>query len=273
MRITTLLENHPSTGQPNLDGEHGLSFYIELPSGVFMSDVGMTDLFAENAEKLGIDLSLVDGLAISHHHFDHGGGLGRFFQENETGTVYLRKTPEIDYLVEDEELPRYIGLDKDVLTEHADRIQYVNSNQEIAPGIHLLTEIPSVYPKPSGDTRLFMRRGDDLQHDTFEHEIVTVLEGDYGLVLLTGCAHNGVLNMIEATQQALPDKPILAVIGGFHLVHETQPVVFEVGKLLDEMDIPAVYTGHCTGELQTDILAEVLGDKLHRLHTGLVMEF
>ncbi len=85
MRITTLLENHPSTDQPHLEGEHGLSFYIEHPSGVFLSDVGMTELFADNAHKLGKDLNLVEGLAISHHHFDHGGGLARFFEENEAG--------------------------------------------------------------------------------------------------------------------------------------------------------------------------------------------
>ncbi len=149
----------------------------------------------------------------------------------------------------------------------------MDGNQEIAPGVHLLTEIPDMYPKPTGDTRLFMQREEELKHDTFEHEMALVLEADNGLVLLTGCAHNGVLNMIEATRKALPGKPILAVIGGFHLMSEPQPVVFEVGKLLDEMDIPAVYTGHCTGEMQTDVLAQILGDKLHRLHTGLVMEF
>ncbi len=154
------------------------------------------------------------------------------------------------------------------MSEHADRIEYVEGNQEIAPGVHLLTEIPNVYPKPTGDTRLFMQREEELKHDTFEHEMALVLEADNGLVLLTGCAHNGVLNMIEATRQALPDKPILAVIGGFHLMHETQPVVFEVGTLLKEMDIPAVYTGHCTGEMQTDVLAQVLGDKLHRSTHG-----
>ena len=57
-----------------------------------------------------------------------------------------------------------------------------------------------------------------------------------------------------------PGKPIQAVIGGFHLNAETQPTVFGVGKALLEMEIPEVYTGHCTGEMQTDILAEVLGE-------------
>lgn len=273
MRITTLLENHPDPGSSGLEGEHGLSFFIEHPSGVFLSDVGASSLFADNAGRLDVDLARAVGSVISHHHFDHGGGLGRFFEENQDGTVYLRKAPEADYLVIDPELPRYIGLDKDVLARYADRIQYVEGNREIAPGVHLLTEIPSVYARPSGDTRLMMQRGEETLPDTFEHEMAFVLEAEDGLVVMTGCAHNGVLNMIEATRQALPEKPILAVIGGFHLMAEPQPVVFEIGKQLLEMDIPAVYTGHCTGDPQTDILAQVLGERLHRLHTGLVLDF
>jgi 7,8-dihydropterin-6-yl-methyl-4-(beta-D-ribofuranosyl)aminobenzene 5'-phosphate synthase len=271
MRITTLVENHPGEG---LQGEHGLSFYIEHAGHVYLSDVGKTGLFMANAHKLGVDLAAVDALVITHHHYDHGGGLPEFFAVNDKATVFLRRSPEVDYVVDDPTLPRYVGLDKDVLAEHADRIRYVDGNAEVMPGLTLLTELPAVYPKPSGDARLKMERvGEAAVPDTFEHELATVLEGQDEVVLLTGCAHNGVLNMIEATRQALPDKPIKAVIGGFHLMAETQPTVFGVGKMLSEMDIPEIYTGHCTGEMQTDVLAEVLGERFHRLHTGLVMAF
>ena len=111
------------------------------------------------------------------------------------------------------------------------------------------------------------------KRDTFEHEIVTVLEGDEGLVILTGCAHNGVLNMIEAVRSAFPGRPISAVIGGFHLKYEKPDVVREIGEVLDTMEIPAIYTGHCTGDESMEILKQVLGDKLQRLFTGLVLEF
>ncbi|MBG0788855.1 MAG: MBL fold metallo-hydrolase, partial [Anaerolineaceae bacterium] len=197
----------------------------------------------------------------------------QFFEVNDKGIVYLRKAPEMDLVIEDPELPPYVGLDKAVLAKYTDRVRYVDGDSVVLPGLHLITEIPSSYPKPTGDIRLKMRRGDEVLPDTFEHELVTVLEGERELVVLTGCAHNGVLNMIEGAGDTLPDKPIRAVVGGFHLNAEPQPTVFAVAKTLQEMDIPEIYTGHCTGDLQTDILAMVLGERLHRLHTGMVMEF
>ncbi len=82
MRITTVIENHAGDG---LAGEHGLCFYIEHEGQVYLSDVGKTGLFVENARKLGVDLAKVYALVISHHHYDHGGGLKQFFEMNERG--------------------------------------------------------------------------------------------------------------------------------------------------------------------------------------------
>lgn len=272
MRITTLLENHSNIDNPALQVEHGLSFYIENRDHVFMSDVGQSGKFSENAKILGVDLTRVEVLAISHHHYDHGGGLGRFFKENECATVYLKQIPDVNLVADDGiQDVRYIGLDKGLLKEHTDCIQYITGNSEIMPEFHLLTDLPNIYPKPSGDQRLKVLQGDKKCVDTFEHEMVTVLEGNEGLVILTGCAHNGVLNMIAATQEALPEKPILAVVGGFHLHLESKEDVRVVGEALLDLDIPAVYTGHCTGDWAVDVLSEVMGDRLKRLFTGLVI--
>ncbi len=94
---------------------------------------GQDGLFVENARKLGVDLAKVYALVISHHHYDHG-RLKQFFEMNDKGTVYLRKAPEVDLIVEDPELPRYVGLDKDVLVAFADRIRTIDGNPEVAPG-------------------------------------------------------------------------------------------------------------------------------------------
>lgn len=274
MKIITLIENHGDQANPTLKAEHGVSFYVEIGDHIYLSDVGQSGNFAENAEKLGVDLSRVEALAISHYHYDHGGGLARFIEENESAAIYLRQSLEADYLAVDApDSIRFIGLDRGLLKQHEDRIIYVDNNQEIAPGFHILTEISANFPKPHGDERLKMRFEGVTKPDTFEHEMVTVLEEDQALVILTGCAHNGVLNMIASAKNAFPDKKIKAVIGGFHLNREDDDTVREVGKILLDFDIPMVVTGHCTGDHAVGILKEVLGDRLQALHTGLVMNF
>ena len=274
MKITTLVENHEDEGNTSLKAEHGVSFFIEVGDHVYMSDVGQSGNFADNAAMLCVDLGRVETLAISHHHYDHGGGLGRFFKENKNATVYLRHSAEADYLaVDGPGSVRYIGLDSGLLKEHSDRVNYIDETEEVSPRFYLITEIPEKYSKPHGDARLKRRIGETIIADPFEHEMVTVVEGDDGMVVLTGCAHNGVLNMIASVEKAFPNKPIQAVIGGFHLHHETDQTVQEIGEALLDMNISMVITGHCTGDHQTDLLEQVLGDRLERLFTGKVILF
>lgn len=274
MKITTLLENTSAPGREGLAVEHGLSFYVQHQGHFFMSDVGKSGKFADNAPQLGCDLEAVEALAISHHHYDHGGGLERFFEENDRAQVYLKSAPQADYVVETMGLPvRYVGLDQEVLQKHAGRITRIETSREVLPGVHLLTEITKTYPRPSGDQRLKMKTPRGTTRDTFAHELTTVLDAADGLVILTGCAHTGVLNMITAARQTFPNRPLRAVIGGFHLMRENPAVVRQIGETLLEMDVPEVHTGHCTGERSTGVLAEVLGERLHTLGTGAVYTY
>jgi 7,8-dihydropterin-6-yl-methyl-4-(beta-D-ribofuranosyl)aminobenzene 5'-phosphate synthase len=274
MKITILVENDVAEGHSALKAEHGLSFYIDINKHIFMSDVGQSGKFAENTKVLGCNLKAVDALAISHHHYDHGGGLARFFEENDRAKVYLRQAPKADYIVDVLGMPlKYIGLDQVVLDEHTQRITFITERTNILPGVHLLTDIPETYPRPSGDKRLKVKRNGEKLPDSFEHELVTVLDSQNGLVILTGCAHTGVLNMIKAAQDAFPHKPIRAVTGGFHLNREADETVQYIGETLLAMDIPEVYTGHCTGKNAARILADILGERFHPLGTGAVLEF
>jgi 7,8-dihydropterin-6-yl-methyl-4-(beta-D-ribofuranosyl)aminobenzene 5'-phosphate synthase len=273
MRITTLIENQPHPDDRGLQPEHGLSFYIELNGHVYLSDVGKSGVFADNAIRLGLDLAEVDAVVISHHHYDHGGGLARFFKENQRARVYLRQAPTEDFVADSPPDPlRYIGLNKALLKEHHERIEMISDNQEVAQGMYLLTEIPDHYPKPNGDMRLQVLRQDGgLQKDDFNHELVTVIEGETGLVLLTGCAHQGVLNMLVAVKKAFPGQPIQAVVGGFHLHREDLQLIEKVGEELQVENIPMICSGHCTGNKAMCLLGSGLGDRFQKLFTGKVM--
>jgi len=271
LKILNLIENAPHPGRPDLSSEHGLSFLVSHRGHWFLSDVGKSGAFADNATRMGLDLSKVDALAITHHHFDHGGGLGRFFDSNKGGHVFLRHSSVTDYIVEgDSTLPRYVGLDHALLSAHADRVTWLDEDCEILPGLHLLVNIPSLHPKPTGDRRLRMQVDDQVLPDNFEHELVTVVVDPDGLVVLTGCAHNGVLNVVEAAAHAFPKLPIKGLVGGLHLAREDADTVRQVGEKLLAMDIPAIYTGHCTGDESTQVLKSVLGSRLHALHTGIM---
>jgi 7,8-dihydropterin-6-yl-methyl-4-(beta-D-ribofuranosyl)aminobenzene 5'-phosphate synthase len=273
MQITTLIENQPHPDDRGLQPEHGLSFYIEINGHVYLSDAGKSDVFADNAVRLGLDLAKVDAVVISHHHHDHGGGLVRFLKENGRARVYLRESHTEDFVADSPPDPlRYIGLNKALFNDHHERIEMISDNQEVAPGLHLLTDIPDQFPKPEGDIHLQVLRQDGgLQPDEFKHEIATVIEGQSGLVLLTGCAHQGVLNMLVAAKKAFPDKPIQAVVGGFHLHHEDLGVVKQVGESLLGENIPLIYSGHCTGNKAMCLLEAGLGNRFQKLFTGRVI--
>ena len=108
-----------------------------------------------------------------------------------------------------------------------------------------------------------------MRPDEFTHELVTVIAGRDGLVVLSGCAHNGVLNMIAGVREAFPEETIQAVIGGFHLHHEDRGAILAVGEKLLGEEIPLIISGHCTGDKAVKLLENCLGERFQRLYTGM----
>ena len=113
MRIITLIEDTLPTGNDKLTAQHGLSLHISWEGKRILFDTGASDLFSRNADTLGVDLRVMDAAVLSHHHYDHGGGLAHFFELNANTKVFLRKAPDGDCYFKASRFPRrYIGLDK-----------------------------------------------------------------------------------------------------------------------------------------------------------------
>jgi len=219
----------------------------------------------------------VDALVISHHHFDHGGGLARFLEVNHKAKVYLRKSEEEDFYFRIPGiLSRYVGLDQELLEKQADRFEFVDSFTEILPGVYILTEIPRHYALPKGNRRLFVKRGKTFSLDSFDHELIMVGKEKEELVVFTGCAHSGILNMMAAVTRQFPDVPIKGVFGGFHLIGlpklntmaGSKREVKGIGQELLKYPIERVYTGHCTGKKAYRVLKGVMAEKLEYFQTG-----
>jgi 7,8-dihydropterin-6-yl-methyl-4-(beta-D-ribofuranosyl)aminobenzene 5'-phosphate synthase len=281
MRVTTLIENSMLEGREDLVAEFGLSLHIRRGDLQILFDTGASGAFADNAGRLGIDLEKVDVAVLSHHHFDHGGGLQRFLAINHRARVHLRASGWAPrYFRALVVVKRPIGLDASLFDRFAHRFELVTESMEIAPGVFLLTDIGSKYPRPEGNRHLFVDRGGSLELDPFEHERVLVVREDDGLVVFTGCSHHGILNMIEAARNRFPDTPVKAVFGGFHLVgvpfldsmSASYEEVESIGRKMLELTAGPVYTAHCTGRKAYGVLSGVMGSSLRPFSTGTSVE-
>lgn len=281
MRITALIENTKVEDRDDLRPEFGLSLHVQVDGSKILFDMGTTAAFASNAEALGIDIADVGVAVLSHHHFDHGGGLERFFELNDQALVFLRRAPAVArYFKAFGVIKRPIGLDLELLDRFARRIEYIDDMRVVAPGVYLLTAIGAAHQRPRGNRRLFVDSGGSLIPDPFDHELMMVVHDDDGMVVFSGCSHHGVLNLIDAARAQFPKVPIKAVFGGFHLIGlpyfntmaASPSEVREIGwRVMDKVDGP-VYTGHCTGEKAFGVLAEVMGDRLNSFRTGSSIE-
>jgi len=277
MQVTALIENNRDEGRDDLCPEFGLSLHIAVNGSRILFDMGASAAFASNAEVLGIDVADVGVAVVSHHHLDHGGGLERFFELNDRALVFLRQAPRVDrYFKAFGVIKRPIGLDLELLDRFPRRIEYVEEMRVVAPGVYLLTSIGATHRKPRGNRRLFMDAAGTLVPDPFDHELMMVVHEDDGMVVFSGCSHNGILNIIDAARAQFPRVPIKAVFGGFHLIGlpfynsmaASSAEIRDIGwQAMDKVE-GTIYSGHCTGKKAFDVLAGVMGDNLKAFATG-----
>ena len=260
MRITSLVDNisHGACG-----AEHGLSLHIELDSGLkLLFDMGQGDLFARNAELLGIDLAEVDFAVISHGHYDHGGGLETFLEMNGKAKVYVRKKAFEAHHSLKEDGAKNIGL----RAVDRKRLVFCEGCAEPAEGVILFANPPHHFPEPPGNALLL---GPDGKPDTFAHEqSLLVLEGGK-CVLFGGCAHRGIVNILHAAQ-TICDDGITHVFSGMHIGkgQVSQEYISGLAGALKAEGNIHYYTMHCTGEEGFDNLRELMGDRIEYLASG-----
>ena len=254
MKLVTLMEN--TSCREDLCCEHGLSLYLETGDHKILFDAGQSDAFAANAEKLGVDLQKVDIAVLSHGHYDHSGGLGRFLEINGTAPVYMSAWAfEPHYNA----AGKYLGVDMSL--QQNSRIRFAAEKTELAEGITLLR----LGTAPADTAGLLMEENGERKPDDFRHEQYLLLEEQGKRIPISGCSHKGILNIVDAFR---PD----ILIGGFHFmkIREAEKLAEAAGRLLAYETV--YYTGHCTGQEQYGYLKSLMGQKLHYLATGTALE-
>ena len=262
MKVTVLSEN--TTKGPRVTPEFGLSMHITCSGSSALFDTGSSGNFARNARALGIDIADVDVAVLSHGHFDHANGFGALMAENGHARIYAHAGFDGSYFKGESE---YIGIAPEL--KGSDRFVTVDGPTEVASGLKLLSYNgdTAIHAIESGD--MLVKTDDGMCPDDFAHEhYLLATEGDARL-LVTGCSHRGIANIMNWTR----GEGITHVVGGFHLMGVQPAEYAKLDALADELLAYDVryYTCHCTGIEQYAYLKGRMGDRLSYLGTGDVL--
>lgn len=252
MQITVLVENTSTCDA--IGAEHGLSLYIETQSNNILFDMGQTELFAKNAELLGISLSQADTAVLSHGHYDHGGGLKKFLETNAIAPIYLSRFAFEPHFNKTE---KYIGLDPSLAAEK--RLIFTDGTTVIGPNLTLFDCNKENFGG-IGSCGLTVLQNGMHKADDFRHEQYLLIEENAKKVLISGCSHKGIVDIAEHFK---PD----VLIGGFHFSKlELNETLAEYARRLDKTET-VFYTCHCTGTEQFKYLKQYMS-KLNYISGG-----
>lgn len=245
MEITVLLEN--TTEKEGMETEHGLSLYIRACGMNILFDMGQTDMFLRNAERLGAKIADVAIAVLSHGHYDHGGGLGAFLEINRKAPVYVSSYAFMPHFNGTE---KYIGLDTGLCPN--DRIIFTDTGVSICKGMKLYPAVPDITGKFTSAGLTYTKNGCHLPED-FSHEQYLEITENGRRVLFSGCSHRGITNIVK---YFMPD----VLVGGFHF--SKMPLGEELCEYAEYLgSFPtSYYTCHCTGEDQAAFLADKMKD-------------
>lgn len=273
MIIKCLVENTSISHE--YKSKHGLSIYIETAKHKILFDLGQSELFLENASKLGIDIKDIDIVVISHGHADHGKGLKTFMENNHTAKIYLTKTAFDKHYVKVCGIPFSVSLDESL--KESNQIVLTDGICEIDDELILFSGVKNRKLFSTANKKLLVKYDGRLTEDKFEHEHYLIVREKDRDVLFTGCSHNGIVNIVEKYCEMNANKKLAYVIGGFHLFnptskrYESDELITSIAKELHAMD-SSFYTCHCTGKKAYHIMKKEMKDRLDYLSTGMVVE-
>ncbi|OGD24582.1 MAG: MBL fold metallo-hydrolase [Candidatus Aminicenantes bacterium RBG_13_63_10] len=233
IRFTILYDNY--LHKEGTRADWGFSCLVEGTEKTILFDTG-TDprILLHNAEVLGVDLKNIDLIVISHNHGDHTGGLPAVLERNPAVTVFAPKS-----------FPSSFGRG---VEDRKAAYRAVDSPVEICPRVHLTGELGA---------------------EIIEQSLV--IDTPRGLVVVTGCSHPGIVNILRRAGEIL-DKPIHLVFGGFHLRGKTEAEVADIISAFRELKVEKCGATHCTGDKPIAAFREAFGKDFVPLGTGKIIE-
>ena len=260
VRITTLTEN---TAQLGFLAERGLSILVETESSKVLLDTGLGVSAIYNADLMGIDLSTIDKIVLSHAHTDHTGGL-RDVLRRMRKDVEVIAHPDIwiPKYVQYGEKSRYVGIPymRDELESLGASFNLTKEPYRINADIMTTGEIEMTTDFEKIDDRLCVNEGGRMTPDPLADDLALIVRTGVGLTLITGCAHRGIVNTVRHVRKLTGGDYIHTIIGGTHLLLSSQERIEKTASELKELGLVRLGVSHCTGFNASAALAREFGE-------------
>lgn len=275
IKITTLIENKKGE-HLGLEEEHGLSFFIEVDNKKLIFDTGKTDAFLKNAEKLQINLNEVDTVILSHGHYDHTGGVKSLVNEfGNSFSVYAHEDIFVKKYRVENESRQFLGsdFDKGWLDKNKVKINIVKEDvTKISDNMYIVTNFDRNSKFEKNNPIYRVKKDNEYIIDDFHDEVSVVIETSKGLVVLLGCSHPGIVNILKTIIKRFGNN-IHTIIGGTHLVGATLERIKGTIEFINEIDVKCIGVSHCTGPAAVLELEKTFGDKYFYNCGGTILEF
>jgi 7,8-dihydropterin-6-yl-methyl-4-(beta-D-ribofuranosyl)aminobenzene 5'-phosphate synthase len=268
IKITTLSENTAGGG---CIAEWGLSMLIEADGQKVLFDTGSGVAAVYNAQLLGVDLAAVDRMVLSHGHYDHTGGLFEVLRRAGRKeiiahpAVWARKYGRMGGGPE-----RYVGIPfiREGLEVMGASFKLSKEPIKLSPRMMTTGEIPMVNDYEIIEKYLLVKEDGELKQDGIPDDLALIIDADFGLVVILGCGHHGIVNTLQHACELTGKERIYAAIGGTHLVHASRERLEKTAAALKEMGVQWLGVSHCTGLASSAYLLQEFGDRFFMNNAG-----
>ena len=272
MKVTVLIEN--STPSDRVCAKHGLSLFLETGEQRILFDMGPDASFLDNAKTLGVDVATADLAVLSHGHFDHAGGLRAYLDATESTSVYASTLAFAKHVADTPFGYKDIGAAPELAADP--RIELVGACHEIDENLTLVSRVEPKRLFAKSNAILLEEASGEYVPDSFAHEQSLIVREGERYILVSGCSHTGIVNIIERAEE-VAGHAMDVVVAGMHLMDPSTGLVEDPEITRQIAEILAAhkgtyYTYHCTGLAAYSVLRDVLGERINYLYAGSVVE-